>query len=236
MRKKRIIIGLIVTLCLIMQATPVFAYRPNTIYFMPKDSVTSISNPERNYLIVVNHEHPINLNGSFVEDLQRDLVYMPNVVDGDTMAVEKAAYLAFTRLQRDLETEDGIRIGLYDGYRTADDQEYLLSQNLTNTAAKVGYSEHHTGLVLDIVLWHSEDGKKYEWYSETVERQKTIPEFKKIHEKMVDYGFIERYPNGKQDITGIEYIPYEIRFVGSSQIAHAITDNNLCLEEFVGMN
>lgn len=199
-------------------------------YDLPKDNVAALANPDRNYLIVVNDTHPIDLNGDYINKLQPDLVYFPNVVDGDTMAIEKAAYLAFTRMQYDLENNDGIRIGLYDAYRTAKDQTFLIENGIVaDTAALPGYSEHHTGLLLDVVVLH-----KGKWCSES-ETRKNWNCFKKLHAKMADYGFISRYPAGKECITGVPSIPYEIRFVGNSAVAHAITDNGLCLEEFLGL-
>ena len=52
-------------------------------------------------------------------------------------------------------------------------------------------------------------------------------------ESLADFGFIDRYPGGKEQITGFPSEPYEIRFVGSAEVAHAIMDNGLCLEEYI---
>lgn len=190
---------------------------------------------DRDYLIVVNDDNEYDFDGEYNKALQKDLVFIPNVVDGDVMAVEKATYLAFTLLQRDLLENDGIEIGLYDGYRTAEDQQYLLdvyaegsNPNVTK-GNEIGFSEHHTGLLLDVVVWYSEDT----WYSPTEERIKEIPIFKKVYERMADYGFIQRYPSNKADITGRDSKEFEIRFVGSAKIAHEIADNDLCLEEYL---
>ena len=79
------------------------------------------------------------------------------------------------------------------------------------------------------MVWYSEDT----WYSPTEERIKEIPIFKKVYERMADYGFIQRYPSNKADITGRDSKEFEIRFVGSAKIAHEITDNDLCLEEYL---
>ena len=219
---------LALTLTGIMAITcPVYAAQK--VDFTYGATIADVANPERNYLIVVNNSHPIDLNGEYMQKLQPDLVYFPNAVDGDTMAVEKAAYLAFTQMQRNLEAE-GIRIALYDGYRTAKDQVYLVENGLTTTvAAAPGYSEHHTGLLLDVVVWYGGT-----WCSENETRSK-LACFKRLHEVMPDYGFIDRYPAGKECFTEVPYIPYEARFVGTPIVAHAIADNGLCLEEFLGM-
>ena len=210
-------------------------------YGIAHQDAKDLLNPNRDYLIVVNATNKYDFDGDYNKDLQADLVYFPNVVDGDIMAAEKAAYLAFTSLQYDLKNNDGIEIGLYDGYRTAKDQEFINglyndgSSNVANPN-QVGYSEHHTGLVLDVVIWCSLDGETYEWCSASHERLGGILEFQTVYKKMVDYGFIMRYPDEKSDITGVEEKEYEIRFVGSADIAHKITDSGLCLEEYVNNN
>ncbi len=208
-------------------------------YGIAHQDAKELLNPERNYLIVVNEDNEYDFNGDYNKALRSDLVYFPNAVDGDIMAAEKAAYLAFTSLQYDLKTNDNIEVALYDGYRTAKDQEYINSlfdegANGVASSNKVGFSEHHTGLLLDIVIWYSEDGKNYEWYSPTQERLDKFAEFKTVYQKMLDYGFIMRYPDDKSEITGVKDHEFEIRFVGSAAMAHEIADKGLCLEEYVG--
>ncbi len=209
-----------------------------SVYGISRVGATEVMNPERDYLILVNDDNPYDFNGKYHHDLQADLVYLPNAVDGDIIAVEKAAYLAFTQLQRDLKSEE-IEVALYDAYRTAEDQQFLINlyaegsnPNITK-AHEPGYSEHHTGLLLDVVLWYSEDGEEYTWYSASDERLRTIPEFRTLYEKIADYGFIERYPSDKVAITGRDAKEYEIRFVGLPETAHEIMDSNLCLEEYL---
>lgn len=194
--------------------------------------------PQLNYLTVVNDNHPYVFNGSYDLELKGDLVYLSDIY-GYATPVEKATALAFTQLQTALR-DQGMIIGLYSGYRTYEDQEWVYKyySSLENWANdnKVqhpGFSEHHTGLVLDIMILYSEDGNEPVWYTETAERQQTIPYFELLHETLADYGFIDRYPAGKEMYTGVPCEPYEIRFVGSSAIAHIITDNNLCLEEYL---
>lgn len=213
---------------------------PNALESVYKIShdVDDIVIPGRDYLIVVNKDNPYDFDGDYNKNLQADLVFTVNAVDGDVMAVEKATFLAFTMLQRDLRENDGINLQLYDGYRTAEDQKFLQElyasgdPNITWTNDP-GNSEHHTGLLLDVVMWFSEDGENYEWYSASPERWEKIDEFKTVFNKLADYGFIVRYPEDKADITGIEGKSFEIRFVGSKEIAHKIMDNGICLEEYL---
>ena len=52
-------------------------------------------------------------------------------------------------------------------------------------------------------------------------------------EHCAEYGFILRYPKGKQDVTGIIFEPWHFRYVGV-EIATYIMENNLTLEEYLG--
>ena len=204
-----------------------------------EDAFSKALNPERDYLIVVNDQTPFDWLSDYYFGLKEDCIQVADVYDGDVIYVEKAAYLAFTLLQHDLYKQ-GMVVGLYDAYRSRETQERVFAYygNLEgwsdkNKVFEPDYSEHHTGLLLNIMIWYSEDGEHYEWYTESAERQETIPYFKLLHERLADYGFIDRYPAGKEEWTGAPNEPYEIRFVGSSEIAHEITDNNLCLEEYL---
>ncbi|MBR2937492.1 MAG: M15 family metallopeptidase, partial [Oscillospiraceae bacterium] len=48
------------------------------------------------------------------------------------------------------------------------------------------------------------------------------------------YGFILRYPEGKEEITGLDYEPWHFRYVGK-ELAKEIYDSGLCLEEYLEM-
>lgn len=198
-------------------------------------------NPERDYLILVNAEHEYEFDGSYDRDLLRDIIYVSDT-EGVATPVEKGTYLAFSQLKQRLH-EKGIQIELYSAYRTKADQEWVYRTygkkkgwSETNRVMEPGFSEHHTGLMVNFqVYWPDENGD-YVWTTETAERQKEIPELVTIRDNLADFGFIERYPVGKEDITGVPCEPYEIRFVGSSDVAHEIMDNNLCLEEYLEKN
>ena len=206
---------------------------------LPDDSFAIAMNPKRNYLIVVDEAHPYEFGGDYDRLLQEDLAIVADVVAGEPTLIEEGALYAFTELQYDLR-EKGIWIGLYSAYRTKEDQEWVYENYGTlegwcedNTVRKPGFSEHHTGLLLDIVVWLPDDNGKWCWTTETAEKSKEFAESKLLHETLADHGFIDRYPAGKGEITGVTYEPYEIRFVGSSKIAHEIMDNHLCLEEYL---
>ena len=203
------------------------------------DLFTIGMNRNRDYLIVVNDQNEYNFDGPYNKALQEDLIYVADVY-GEPTPVEKGTNLAFTMLQQKLRDEYGIEIGLFSGYRTKDDQQavYDYYGNLegwaeTNKVSEPGFSEHHTGLLLNILIWGEDEEGNMTWMTETPERQATHPEFAKVHEALADFGFIDRYPASKEEITGVPCEPYEIRFVGSSTIAHEIMDGDLCLEEYI---
>lgn len=91
------------------------------------------------------------------------------------------------------------------------------------TSAIPGYSEHHTGLAVDIV------SKSYKGLDR---KQAQTAEFKWLEKNCHKYGFILRYPVDKYDITGIDYEPWHFRYVGES-VAKYITENDLTLEEYL---
>ena len=94
--------------------------------------------------------------------------------------------------------------------------------------APPGYSEHHTGLVIDISIINKD---KLICDNEDMIAQQKL--FSKIHKQLPKYGFILRYPKDKEDITGYNYEPWHLRYVGSKKIAKEIMDNNLTLEEYL---
>ncbi len=201
-----------------------------SVYDITMKDIDLVENPNRDYLIIVNKDNKYEFGGFYDINVKKDLVFTVNDVDGDTMAAEKAAYLAYTMLKAEMAKE-GIKIGIYDGYRTAADQKFLIGLLRTpeNPVSDVGYSESHTGLLLSIVVW---DKSKNAW-AETLDSAQVRADFDKMHEKALDYGFIVRYPEGKEDITGLTYRPSNMRFVGSDLTAYDIAGSGLTLEEYV---
>ena len=67
-------------------------------------------------------------------------------------------------------------------------------------ALPAGYSEHNLGLSLDV--------------GSTQKKMEKAPEGKWIEENVWKHGFVLRYPKNKSNITGIQYEPWHIRYVG----------------------
>lgn len=90
-------------------------------------------------------------------------------------------------------------------------------------SAVPGHSEHETGLAIDV---SGSDGKcaAQDCFAGT-------PEAKWLASHSAEYGFIIRYPKGKEAITGYQYEPWHIRYVGS-KVAKEISSRGITMEEY----
>ena len=182
------------------------------------------------YMVLINEEN--RLPDGFEDTIE--LITAENVV-GKKHEVEKKAYEAFLRLREDLLQNDGIQTELISTYRTTAQQQETFERYLSRFGidyankyvAKPGYSEHHTGFAIDVGIFT--EGKLH---SKIEELMSVDNLFKIVHKKLPSYGFILRYPAGKEAITGIGYEPWHFRYVDSPEIAKEITDNGLCFEEY----
>lgn len=112
------------------------------------------------------------------------------------------------------------------GYRSYWDQKaifqnycYMYGYEEANTfSSQEGHSEHQTGLTMDLDDFE-------ESYGDT-------PEGIWLAENCYKYGFIIRYPKGKEHITGYTYEPWHVRYLGKST-AKLVYDSGLTLEEFL---
>lgn len=101
----------------------------------------------------------------------------------------------------------------------------VVYQSLAGEVVKrPGFSEHNTGLAVD--LYGSGDYSLTESFANT-------DAYEWLMENCADYGFILRFPEGKEEITGVIYEAWHFRYVGDPDIAHEIMDNGLCLEEYL---
>lgn len=124
--------------------------------------------------------------------------------------------------------KDGYIIRVMSSYRSYDYQFNLYNnykkksskEEADKYSARAGYSEHQTGLCVDI-----DDGKlDYENF----DKSNSYVWMKKNSYK---YGFIERYPKDKENITGYQYEPWHYRYVGID-IAKFINNNNITFDEY----
>ena len=182
------------------------------------------------YLVLVNKENKL-------PDDWEDIVQVKSATSasGKEIFVEAEALEKYYELRNALAEEE-IYILLDSTYRTVAYQEDLAQRfakeygldYVRKYVAVPGYSEHHTGLAIDVCL---RIGNLIVDDNDEMIACRNI--FAKVHARLADYGFILRYPEGKEDITGYSYEPWHFRYVGSPEIAHEIMDNGLTLEEYL---
>lgn len=123
----------------------------------------------------------------------------------------------------------GVTFYATSGYRSYANQEELykrystsLGQNTTDTlSAKPGFSEHQTGYAVDIAATHEDDIPEYK---DTLAYQWTST-------NCSDYGWILRYPQGKEAITGYAFESWHYRYLGTD-LAKAVVASKLTYDEF----
>ena len=153
--------------------------------------------------------------------------------DNNKVLLEKEAFNYYEQLKKYLKTI-GIEIVINEAYRSIEDQEKIVEEFkniydediLYKKVAVPGYSEHHTGLAIDIGLIFD----KKEEEEENIKIREAL--YQEMHKHISKFGFILRYPKGKEEITGYSYEPWHIRYVGKIP-AEIIMNNNLTLEEYV---
>ena len=87
-------------------------------------------------------------------------------------------------------------------------------------SARPGHSEHQTGLAFDL--------------NRAASSFEGTPAALWIEAHCAQYGFIVRFPKGKEAFTGFIYEPWHVRYVGQP-LAQELTDSGLCLEEYYGL-
>ena len=180
-------------------------------------------------LRLVRREHPLP------EDFEPELMY----IDDDQLFDARAG-MHLTKLLQDARAA-GFTTYVCSGYRSYETQYWLYWGHVSDyekegktreeaerlTAIAVNYpggSEHQLGLAADVLEFRGQDMEPYIGGSGLMLW---------LEEHCADYGFVIRYPKDKTDITGIEYEPWHLRFVGSC--ARYLMENDLCLEEFLAL-
>lgn len=141
--------------------------------------------------------------------------------------VQPEAEAAFKEMQSAAWSE-GLNIWIASGFRSYEYQSGLYQRYVNRSgkeeadrySARPGHSEHQTGLAFDL---NSIDDS----FADTAEG-------KWVAEHCHEYGFIIRYPKGKEDITGYIYEPWHIRYLGK-ETAEKVHNSGLTLEEYLGI-
>ncbi len=194
------------------------------------DSQVEELGERKRFLLLVNRTHP--LPEGFVPRLAKSF-------QGNSILLDRAAGQALERMLKAAE-EDGYEILISSGYRDRSYQEGLLKEDLAYEKSRgksqkeayasviretmpPGCSEHETGMAVDLVPYYNQI---------LDERQAETPENQWLLSHCAEYGFILRYPKGKEAITMVDYEPWHFRYVGVLA-ASEIMEEGLTLEEYV---
>ncbi|WP_246165377.1 M15 family metallopeptidase [Arthrobacter yangruifuii] len=185
-------------------------------------AVAAVSEPPDSLTHVVNKTRPLAAD------------YVPqDLVDAGGLLLRSEAAEAYVRMVADAAAED-VRIAPVSGYRSREEQARLHAsyteqygqEGADSLSARPGYSEHETGLAVDIgnpdgacALETCFDGTAAGiWAAANAHR----------------YGYLIRYPAGAEHLTGYAYEPWHLRYVGPGTAAEIVT-SGVTLEEFLGL-
>ena len=180
------------------------------------------------YSILINKENKIKNN--YIEKV--NLVKTIDVY-GKECFVEEKTYEKYLELQKFLK-EKNIEIGIESAYRDVEYQKEVYQEYLDKYGKEYAdkyvappeYSEHHTGLAIDISLKINGEYPDY-----NIEPEERIKTYEEIHPYLKDFGFILRYPKGKEDKTNYPYEPWHIRYVGKF-IAKIVEESDITFDEY----
>lgn len=171
---------------------------------------------------------------------------LPDGFDPETEMIDNAGYYLDSRAAEDFfameeaATQAGLQLKVISGFRSANRQQALYDaevQRLLNTGLtrqeaesqaqrieqKQYESDHNTGLAVDLVPTYKQ--------TKDVAVITQLPEYQWLVEHAAEYGFILRYPQDKEEVTGVEFKPWHWRYVGK-EMAVFLKENNMTLDEY----
>ncbi|MFZ3577553.1 D-alanyl-D-alanine carboxypeptidase family protein [Virgibacillus sp. DJP39] len=195
----------------------------------PKETV-KVDKPS-DILVLVNKSHALPVN-YVPEDLIAPNVRFPFEKDLPKRYMRKEAALALEELFK-ASDKAGLDLFAQSGYRSYERQDAIFASYVArdgeeaanNYSARPGESEHQTGLTMDV----TSPAVKYSLTTDFANTEEG--NWLKAHAH--EYGFIIRYPKGKEHITKYQYEPWHLRYVGS-KVATVIHAKGITLEEYLG--
>ena len=197
-----------------------------------------------NYEILVNKTHKIDeeyfksvIVPSIVEvnpTKNNEIVYRTFGIKENKTYLEKKTAEMYEEMKK-YAKENGVLLGITSGYLSFEQQEakynYFLQKKgiefTKKSACLPGYSEHNTGLAMDCDIF-----KNGRWGGIAPDENGNVnKETAWLHTILHKFGFILRYPKGKEEITEMKFEPWHIRQVGKA-LAKYIYENNLTMEEY----
>ena len=157
--------------------------------------------------------------------------YLPSVANIEGIQLDARIIPAMQNFVADTRAQ-GLSVVLASGYRDYGTQTWLFQRKVAQygdedvaatIVARPGTSEHQTGLAADIT------DQVYEYKNESLENTAM---YQWMSQHCHEYGFIVRFPKGREDVTGIIYEPWHFRYVGV-EAATYIMEHDITLEEFL---
>ncbi|MDO4241714.1 MAG: M15 family metallopeptidase [Microbacteriaceae bacterium] len=178
---------------------------------------------------MVNKRRPIPVPGYEAPDLERSAIRNVN-----GQPVRAAVARALEKMQQDAVAAVGSSFAICSGYRPYDTQVRVYNGFLNDQgreyadsySARPGHSEHQLGLAVDLVA--ENEGCALDTWAAT-------PAGQWVHANAHKYGFVLRYPEGRQYITGYAYESWHFRFVGVEMAMEMKQSGEITLEEFFGL-
>lgn len=192
------------------------------------DLEEDILNPE-SLAVLVNKSYYLT-----AEDAPTDLVLVEVKTVLESVEIRQMRQVAADALKDmfDAAEADGIILHARSGYRSYQTQTQLFNNYVENNgeeaanrySARPGQSEHQTGLSMDV----TSESANYQLTEAFGETEEGIW----VKENADQFGFIIRYPEGKEDITGYIFEPWHLRYLGED-LAKDVYESGLTYEEYL---
>ncbi|MGE7853480.1 M15 family metallopeptidase [Bacillus paramycoides] len=232
--KKWVFISLFIlcTVCVGFYISPLFQ-KEIDVKIAEKDSAVKDANTKKieiteeaiykGNLLLVNKDYPVkkdSIRSDIINVAQNSELIRGYVVLDRNIHLSKDIVKKFLNVVDAAGKESVNHFLISSGYRDFQEQRQLYEKMGSDYALPAGYSEHNLGLSLDV--------------GSTQKKMEKAPEGKWIEENVWKYGFVLRYPKNKSNITGIQYEPWHIRYVGLPHSA-IMQKKKITLEEYLDL-
>lgn len=177
-------------------------------------SNTTMTDTSKKYFMLVNKYHYLDANYK-----PEKIVSISNWYAYEGHSADKEVYEQYKKMWK-AANKEGLTFLVNSSYRTLEEQQEEYDLFGDEYASRPGFSEHQTGLALDIVT-HGTIGNSFE----------DTDEFEWLQNHAHEYGFILRYPKGKENITGYEYESWHYRYLGT-ELATKVYKSSLTYDEY----
>ncbi|PGS34580.1 D-Ala-D-Ala carboxypeptidase VanY [Bacillus cereus] len=220
------------TICVGFYISPLFQ-KEIDVKIADKDNTVRAANTEnieitkeeiyKGDLLLVNKDYPVkkdSIRSDIINVNHNSELVRGYVIFDRNLRLSKGVVESFLNVV-DAAGKDGVQHFLMSsGYRDFQEQSKLYKEMGSDYALPAGYSEHNLGLSLDV--------------GSTQKKMERAPEGKWIEENVWKHGFVLRYPKNKSHITGIQYEPWHIRYVGLPHSA-IMQKEKITLEEYLDL-